>query len=98
VTPVIGVAGQLYDHAHALLLDEALKNLYDVYEVPLFHAAPCPARSHPFDHLERPLRDNFHNRMIEHIHSYAKFGVARCVPLDAYEETFGVAPPRLQRL
>jgi hypothetical protein len=82
--PVLTISAVSFHPRKAAAIDAKQKELYDIYQVPLFHAAACDCGDPPFDKLERALRENLRNKLIDYIHEFALLALTYSLPVEAY--------------
>jgi Protein of unknown function (DUF3800) len=81
-SPVMCVAGYLFDKEGCLELDAEWKRVLDEYSLPYFRMSACAPGNHPFKHMDLQQRIDCQTKLIKIINKYVRFGC--CV---AFSET-----------
>jgi hypothetical protein len=63
-SPIMCIAGYLFDKENCQALDLAWKTVLDEYELPYFHMVDCAHHSFPFDRLTKDECDKVARKMI----------------------------------
>jgi hypothetical protein len=92
-SPVLCVAGFLYEKERCKDLDLAWKDALDRFRLPYFHMVDCAHGSPPFKELSREERIAVETQMIGLIRSHATFGVAVALVESEYNELFPPPSP-----
>ena len=87
-SPVLCVAGYLFEKDQCGELDLGWKRTLDRYELPFFHMVDCAHGNPPFDKLSRDERIAVETELIGLIRSHALLGVGAAVVESEYEEIF----------
>lgn len=87
-SPVLCVAGYLFDKEQCKILDLKWKEVLDRYQLPYFRMSACAHLQKPFDHLSRQQSDDVEREMIQLINEYALLGVAIAVNEHDYSVLF----------
>jgi hypothetical protein len=83
-SPVLCVAGYLYDPNGCLELDREWKAVLDEYELPFFRMCACAHGNPPFDHLSLEQRIDCQTKIIKIIRRHMRMGFAVTVPEREY--------------
>lgn len=78
-SPVLCVAGYLFDKEECKQLDLKLKEVLDRYRLPFFRMSACAHNQRPFKHLSRDECIEVEKAMIGLINQHAMLGVAIAV-------------------
>jgi Protein of unknown function (DUF3800) len=88
-SPVLCVAGYLFEREKRKMLDIGWKQVLDRYQLPFFHMTDCAHNQWPFDHLSRDDCIDAQKAMIGLINQDALLGVAMVVNESDYIAMFG---------
>jgi Protein of unknown function (DUF3800) len=92
-SPVLCVAGYVFEQEHCKALDLGWKQVLDRYHLPFFHMTSCAHKNWPFDHLSRDDCIDAQKAMIGLINEHALFGVAMAINERDYVAMFGEDSP-----
>jgi len=92
-SPVLCVAGYLFDKTRAQALDLAWKGVLDRYSLPFFHMVDCAHGAEPFDKLTKLERVDAEKEIIGLIRENILFGVAIAVDEREYDKLFRPGNP-----
>jgi len=84
-SPVLCVAGYLYNKADCLNLDWQWKEVLDQYGLPYFRMVDCAHGNEPFDKLSKDDRIAVATRMIELIKKYMTYGFSVTIDETQYD-------------
>lgn len=87
-SPVLCVAGYLFEKDRCRLLDLAWKDALDRFGLPYFHMVDCAHGIEPFDKLSKDERVAVETEMIQLIRSHALFGMGVAVVESENNEIF----------
>jgi hypothetical protein len=87
-SPVLSVAGYLFEKSKCQEFDLAWKEVLDRYGLPFFHMVDCAHGNKPFDKLSKAECSAVEREMIELIRSHSLLGFATSVVESDYNEIF----------
>jgi len=89
-SPVLCVAGYLFDKESCRQLDLQWKDVLDLYKIPFFRMSACAHNQKPFKHLSPVDCIEAEKAMIGLINQYALLGVAMALNENEYNDLFDV--------
>jgi hypothetical protein len=91
-SPVMCIAGYLFQKDRCKELDLAWKEVLDFYNLPFFHMVDCAQGARPFDALLPDERDQAARRMIALIRAHALFGMGIAIVETDYNAVMSGMP------
>lgn len=92
-SPILCVAGYLYEEEECLLLDEEWAKILKEYDLPYFHMVSCAHGNYPFDKLSKDDRICAQTKAINAIKNHAAHGFTVTVVEKEYNNCVRPADP-----